>query len=301
MYQKSRFFFPKRKPGNLSEGIVMPKKTVGHIRKLAVSLKNPVEYQIPVGDNKLDLTKQVGKKIKLDFTGDISCIHCGRKIKKSYQQGYCFPCTQRLAECDTCLIKPELCHYQEGTCREPEWGETHCLQDHFVYLSNTSGVKVGITRQTNIPARWIDQGANQALPILRVSDRLLSGKAEVILKAHVADKTDWRKMLRGRAEPIDLIERKEQLFEECRAELEACVVDYKSPDEREPSIEFLDEKIIEIEYPVQQYPEKVKSLNFDKQDQIHSTLLGIKGQYLILEEGVLNIRKFAGYELAVTL
>ncbi|WP_455219059.1 DUF2797 domain-containing protein, partial [Kaarinaea lacus] len=200
-----------------------------------------------------------------------------------------------LAECDSCIVKPELCHFAEGTCRDEEWAQSHCMQDHFVYLSNTSGIKVGITRHTQIPTRWIDQGATQALPVFKVKDRLTSGLLEVIIKNHVADKTDWRKMLKGNAEPIDLAAKRDELFQECEAEINTLIGTL--PDN---AIEYLPNvDTTNVEYPVTEFPTKVSSLNFDKTPEIEGVLRGIKGQYLILDIGVLNIRKFGGYEIEI--
>ena len=167
------------------------------------------------------------------------------------------------------------------------------MQDHYVYLANSSGIKVGITRGTQIPTRWIDQGASQALPVFRVSDRLLSGKIEVAIKAHVSDRTDWRKMLKAEAESVNLSEKRDELLLAAEKEIQQIKKEYADAD-----IEFLsDAEPVSISYPIETYPEKVKSLNFDKTPEIDGLLQGIKGQYLILDTGVLNIRKFAGYQI----
>ena len=187
------------------------------------------------------------------------------------------------ASCDICIVKPELCHYEKGTCREPKWGEEHCMKPHIVYLSNTSSVKIGITREANIPYRWIDQGAVEALPILRVQNRLLSGLVESEIKKDYNDKTNWRRMLKGDFEETDLYQERESIFNtfgDLLDDLEA---------------EDLDEEVVKINYPILENPKKITSLSFDKKPLIEGTLLGIKGQYLILDSGVLNIRKHQGY------
>ena len=269
----------------------------GHLRKLRASLDNPVTYHLPLDDAAIPLNPLIGRPLTLAFEGEIHCVACGRKTNKSFNQGYCYPCFRDLPECDSCIVKPEQCHYAEGTCRDPAWGEQHCLQDHIVYLANSSGLKVGITRASQIPTRWIDQGATQALPVFRVAERLLSGKIEVILKQHVADRTDWRKMLKGVAEPLDLPARRDALLAECAAELEALAA-----GEGDGRITPLaDAEPVAIAYPVEQYPAKVASLNLDKTPEVRGTLLGIKGQYLILNSGVLNVRKFAGYRVSLTV
>ena len=265
----------------------------GNLRKMITENTCPVTYSLPVGDSFIGLNDFLDKKITLHYTGTINCVACGRKTSKSFQQGYCFPCMRSLAECDSCIVKPELCHFDKGTCRDAEWALGHCMQDHYVYLANTSGVKVGITRHTQVPTRWIDQGATQALPMFKVSSRKISGLLEVIIGNHVADKTDWRKMLKGNSDNIDLRGVKQKLAKDCKKEIDALGKSF--PKE---SIEYLDnENETVIEYPVLAFPEKVTSLNFDKTEKISGTLQGIKGQYLILDSGVLNIRKFGGYEV----
>jgi len=262
---------------------------------MSVALESPVQYQLPVGDELFAMNDAIGKQIQLEHLGEIHCVSCGRKTKKSFAQGHCYPCFRDLAECDMCIVKPETCHFDAGTCREPEWGESHCMQPHFVYLANSSGVKVGITRGTQIPTRWIDQGAGEALPIFKVQTRFQSGLLEVALKQHVSDRTDWRKMLKGAPDHIELAEVRDDLAGQCAQTIEELQQRFG-----EASIQYLnDETQIEIQYPVEQYPDKVKSLNFDKQPKIEGALLGIKGQYLILDSGVLNIRKFSGYNISV--
>lgn len=265
----------------------------GQIKKMQARLESPVEYSLPIDGQLIALNPYLGKRIKLSYQGLINCSHCGKKTKKSYSQGFCYVCMTKLAQCDLCIMKPETCHYHLGTCREPEWGETHCFQDHYVYLANSSGLKVGITRHTQVPTRWIDQGATQALPIFKVKTRLQSGQVEMALKKYVSDKTDWRKMLKGQSEVKDMLQERERLIVEAKTGLS----EVQAANE-EGQIEFLaDAQPVEIEYPVLQYPEKVSSLNFDKTPDISGILLGIKGQYLILDKGVLNIRKFTSYNI----
>jgi len=263
---------------------------------MVASLESPVSYQLPLDNELVPLNPFIGKAISLRYQGEIHCIECGRKTSKSYNQGYCYPCFQSLAACDMCIMKPETCHYHQGTCRQPEWGDTHCFQDHYVYLANSSGIKVGITRGTQVPTRWIDQGASQALPVFRVSNRLISGKLEMAIKNHVSDRTDWRKMLKGEPEQVDLLVIRNELLRLADAEIKQVEQEYDSS-----CISLLThETPIEITYPIEIYPDKVKSFNFDKTPDIEGILHGIKGQYLILDTGVLNIRKFAGYSIELS-
>jgi hypothetical protein len=192
-------------------------------------------------------------------------------------------------------MSPEKCHFAAGTCREPAWGETHCMIDHIVYLANSSGIKVGITRHSQIPTRWIDQGAVQAVPVFRVKSRLLSGLIEVMFKQHIADKTDWRKMLKNNVDSIDLLFEKERLCAEIEPELSSLTALHginaiKKIDDIAP---------VSIEYPVIEYPVKITSLCFDKTPSVSGKLMGIKGQYILLDTGVLNLRKYTSYHLDV--
>tara|TARA_R110002050_G_scaffold268113_1_gene410093 strand:- start:146948 stop:147754 length:807 start_codon:yes stop_codon:yes gene_type:complete len=263
---------------------------------MAVTLptnNDPVNYQMVLDEQRIPMTALIGHKINLKFSGEIHCIACDRRIKKSYSGGYCFPCSQTLAQCDLCIMKPETCHYEAGTCREPEWGEAFCMQDHIVYLANSSGVKVGITRMNQMPTRWIDQGASQALPIFRVKTRYQSGLVEVIFKSHVSDRTDWRKMLKGQAENIDLLAIRDRLMGECNDEILALQQQFGE----QAIMPLTEQTAVTISYPVEQYPEKIKSFNLDKTPEISGVLQGIKGQYLIFDTGVINIRKYTGYNI----
>ncbi|MFV2056004.1 MAG: DUF2797 domain-containing protein [Thiohalomonadales bacterium] len=258
-------------------------------------LGDTVQYQLPMDDALVDMNALLGQSITLTYAGQINCIHCGRKTKKSYAQGYCFPCMQSLAECDMCIMRPEQCHFAQGTCRDEAWAQDHCMQDHFVYLANSSGIKVGITRHSQIPIRWMDQGASQALPIFRVKNRLISGLIEVALKQWVSDRTDWRKMLRGEAESIDLVLRAAELIAQAKPQIDKVREQYGAD-----GILALEDSMLQIKYPVQHYPEKVNSLNLEKTPEVSGRLQGIKGQYLIMDSGVINMRKYSGYRLCLS-
>lgn len=266
---------------------------LGILSKMKTELQQPVKYYLPLGKELIELNPLIGKAIKLNYTGKIFCVHCGRVSKKSFNQGYCYSCFINLAQCDLCMMKPELCHYAIGTCREPEWGDEFCFQPHYVYLANSSGIKVGITRYTQIPTRWIDQGAVQALPILKVASRYISGLVEVIFAKYVSDKTSWQRMLKNLQKPVNLLEKRDELLAECKKQL--LVITEKFGEQ---AIETLtEETVVDIQYPVLQYPLKVKSFNLHKTAHIEGVLQGIKGQYLLLHTGVINIRKFSGYEV----
>ena len=263
-------------------------KQEGNILKMATKLTTPVSYSLPMGKEKIPLNDLIGKKIRLEFEGQINDILTGEKIKKSYNQGYSYKSSISLARCDLCILRPELCHYHKGTCREPEWGEENCFRPHYVYLANTSGIKVGITRESQIPTRWIDQGAHQALPVLKVPNRLQSGLLEVKIKQEVPDKTNWRNMLKGFKEDIDFMRIRDHLFDIFGNEIDR------------HDAEDVDDVVTSITYPVRQYPKKVNPLSFDKNKEIAGILQGIHGQYLLLDCGVLNIRKHQGYYIKLS-
>ena len=247
-------------------------------------------YKLSFDDQQVDMNILVGKHIELTYNKTIQCANpeCKRATPKSYSQGYCFPCARSLARCDLCIMRPETCHYHLGTCREPEWGLSNCFTPHIVYLANSSGIKVGITRKINTPSRWIDQGAISALPILEVKTRLESGLIEKALKSFITDKTNWRTMLKNETEPADLITTKASLLDEVSSLVEKL------------GAKTFPDDIVSIDYPVLKYPTKVVSLSFDKTPVISGLLNGIKGQYLLLEGGVLNMRKFSSYHLTLS-
>jgi len=280
----------------------MPISAIGAVEKLTAQLdsNNVVQYQLPLAiispdgeQQSILLNPLIGRKLTLEFHHKIACKHCGTVTKKSYSQGFCYPCMAKLAQCDMCIMKPETCHHHLGTCREPKWGEQHCMVDHYVYLSNTSALKVGITRHTQLPTRWIDQGATQALPLFKVSTRLQSGLVETSLAELVSDKTNWRAMLKGSNEAIDLKAQAEILVPKIAQCLTDIALKYGND-----AVRPLNEKVVDIIYPVSKYLTKISSFNFDKTPVVSGTLLGIKGQYLIFEEGVINMRKFSSYQIS---
>ncbi|MFK4232709.1 DUF2797 domain-containing protein [Pseudomonas guariconensis] len=268
----------------------------GSLSKMAVRLEAPVvQYAFRLGEEQVPVNPLIGKTLRLEYLGAIHCTHCGKRTKTSFSQGYCYPCMTKLAQCDVCIMAPEKCHYDAGTCREPSWGEQFCMTDHVVYLANSSGIKVGITRATQLPTRWLDQGASQALPILRVATRQQSGLVEDLLRSQVPDRTNWRALLKGDADVLDLPAIREQIFNACAEGLQGLQARFGLQ-----AIQPLaDAEVVEMRYPVEAYPKKIVSFNLDKDPVAEGTLLGIKGQYLIFDTGVINIRKYTAYQLAV--
>jgi len=257
----------------------------GHLKKMRTSLEAPVRYELMFDTGQLAIDPESSPTVTLEYTG------------KSFSQGYCYPCFRSLPECDLCIMSPEKCHFAQGTCRDPAWGETWCMQTHYVYLANSSGVKVGITRENQIPTRWMDQGAIQAMAVVKVSTRQLSGFVESILREHVTDRTRWQAMLKGDVDVLDLNAEWATLYAAVAPQIKA-LQDKHGAD----AVIVIDApEPVDITYPVLEHPTKVKSLNLDKTPVVDGKLQGIKGQYLILDTGVINIRKFTGYEVTVTL
>lgn len=265
---------------------------LGNLRKLRAERDDPVSYFLPLGDFSVPLAPFLGKTLHLRYQGLINCVACSRKTTKSYNQGYCFMCFRRLAACDMCILKPETCHYHLGTCREPEWGDSNCMIPHIVYLANSSGLKVGITRETQVPTRWLDQGATQALPVFRVATRYQSGLMETVLARHVSDKTNWQALVKGDSAPLDLIAERDALLARCQEDIDA--ISQRFPGQ----VNLLTDAVTEtFRYPVLRYPVKATSFNLDKDPDVLGTLTGIKGQYLLLDTGVINIRKYTAYQV----
>jgi hypothetical protein len=260
----------------------------GNLRKMRTVLDEPVQYFLPLGEEEIELNGLIGHELEMHYLGQIHCIRCGRETRKSFAQGYCYPCFTTAPETEDCVLRPELCRAHEGISRDMDYAREHCLIEHVVYLSLTSGIKVGVTRNTQVPTRWIDQGAVQAIELARTPNRYTAGRLEVALKAHMADKTNWRKMLTGTGpEDLDLEKERERISALVPGDLQPYLLGGSS--------------ILKIPYPVEAYPEKIKSLNFDKQEVVQGVLVGIKGQYLIFSENrVINIRKFGGYSIRLS-
>jgi hypothetical protein len=235
------------------------------------------------------LNDLLGKPLGMSFTGNIFCIACGRKISKSFNQGYCFPCFKKLAACDLCILKPTLCHFAQGTCREPDWAEQNCLQEHYVYLANSTNLKVGLTRKKKCFERWGDQGACQSIVIAEVPERKIAGDLEALIARNYSDKTDWRKLTTSNCDPVDLSGEAEKVIKKIPSEYQEYLLSKVNRAE----------KTYQFSYPILGYPKKSKTHDFHKNDNFSAKLIGIKGQYLLFEDFVINIRKYQGYEVSL--
>ena len=259
----------------------------GTARKMHTALgSDEVLYQLPLGDERIDVNDLIGRTVRIAHTGSIHCVLCGRRTKKSYGQGSCYPCFRDAPQNAECIVRPELCRAHLGEGRDVEWERAHHDQPHVVYLAVSSGLKVGVTRATQVPTRWIDQGARQAIVLARTPYRQLAGAIEVVLKEHYADRTNWRRMLAGDPPDIDLRAARDEAADRLDGELRAHLAH--------------DDDILTIPYPVTEVVGSVKSINLEKTPEVEEVLTGIKGQYLLFGDGrVLNVRRHQGFDLLV--
>lgn len=256
---------------------------IGNLKKMRVELSDPVKYYLRLSDQEVYLNDLIGSEISLKHTGNIHCKKCGKKINRSFQ-GMCFDHFQNAPEAAECIMRPELCRGHLGEGRDPEWEKENHVQPHVVYLANSGGMKVGVTRVTQVPTRWIDQGATEAIVLAETQNRYQAGLVEVDMMQYLSDKTQWQKML------------SESFTSESLKEARQEYQDYLDP----ALMEFLvnEEKYQAINYPLSSPPVKPNSTNFDKEKELRKVLSGIKGQYLIFEDQtVINIRRHEGYEV----
>lgn len=254
----------------------------GNLKKMKGELDAEVRYSLHLSEF-VSMNQLIGEDIQLEWKGLIHCAKCGKETKKSFGEGFCYPCFVSAPEASECIIRPELCRAHLGEGRDVEWELANHNQPHIVYLAASSAVKVGITRATQVPTRWIDQGASSAIRLAETANRYEAGVLEVALKSFFTDKTNWQRMLKNDVDlSIDLVEEKWALEEHLPSDLLAQFSD--------------NDQVVELHYPVLHYPDKVKSLALTKQPVVRGKLTGIKGQYLLFENGeVLNIRKHTGF------
>lgn len=248
-----------------------------------------VSYLLRLGENEIDISGLIGKKLSLRFQHKINCINCGKETRKSFGQGFCYQCFTTAPEADECILRPDRCMAHLGISRDMNWSEEHCLQPHIVYLALSGGLKVGVTRLSQVPTRWIDQGAEKAIRICQVPNRHIAGVVEKYLMKYFDDKTNWKKMVTNELLPaIDLVDQKKKALNLLPAELRQYATS--------------DEEVFHFDYPVEKWPQKPVQHNFDKSDELTGVLNGIRGQYLFFEgQEVLNIRRFSGYRITLEL
>lgn len=246
------------------------------------------QYFLALGKEQLDISAYIGNTLKLTFTGRLECIGCGKTTKSSFGQGYCYPCFTTSPHTEECVLRPELCQAHRGVARDLDYARDSCLVEQYVYLALSGGLKVGVTRHHQVPIRWVDQGATQVLPILSAPNRYNAGLAEVALKDIFADKTNWRRMLRGDDGDEDLLQARAVALQHIRG--------------RDFNCAALDSPVYRIRYPIKNFPPRVTPINLSKTPSVTGKLLGIKGQYLFFDNGeVLNVRSHSGFEVDIEL
>lgn len=260
----------------------------GVLTKMQTEFGTPIQYYLIFEESFLHLNGLLSQQIQIDFLG-FQCLNCGKK-KKIFRQGFCFDCHTQSASAGEWIMKPELSTAHLGIeDRDLEYESRVQLQPHIVYLAFSSDLKVGVTRKTQVPTRWIDQGAVLALPIVELPNRYLAGITEVALKDFYADKTNWRKMLQPQNTTLDLKHERDSLFS-------------KIPQEVQPFFESYVPELCELHYPVLQYPSKIQSLNLNNTQSFSGKIMGVKGQYLIFEDGtVFNVRTFEGFVVRISI
>ncbi len=259
----------------------------GVLRKMETEFSKPIQYYLIFEHDFLNMNQLLNKTLKFDFVKN-ECLNCGQN-NTIYRQGFCKRCFFDIPQAADWIMKPELSTaHLDKEDRDLKYEKQVQLQPHIVYLANSSNVKVGVTRKTQVPTRWIDQGAHEAIEVVEVPNRYLAGVTEVALKDHIADKTNWRKMLKNDVDDESLIVWKNKL----KSFIPEQVLTYFIENNKETNIEF----------PVLSYPKKPKSLNFGKTKSYTGVLKGIKGQYLIFnDDTVCNIRSNEGFVIKLSL
>ena len=259
----------------------------GVLQKMQTEMGTPIQYYLVFENDFLNMNQILGKKITLTFI-KYQCLNCGQD-RPIYRQGFCKSCFFEIPSAGDWIMRPELSTaHLDKEDRDLAYEKKVQLQPHIVYLANSSNVKVGVTRKTQVPTRWIDQGAHEAIEIVEVPNRYLAGITEVALKDHIGDKTNWRKMLTNTVEDENLLEWREKLKPFIPAEAAAYFIENTTETH--------------MDFPVLQYPEKVKSLNLKKDLNYTGVLKGIKGQYLIFEDNtVFNIRGNEGLYIGLQI
>lgn len=259
----------------------------GVLTKMKTELAETVQYYLIFEQDFINMNQVLDKRLSINFL-NYECTAC-RKRKKVFANGVCYNCFMALPGMGEWVIRPELSKaHLDQEDRDLEYERAAQLQPHIVYLANSSNVKVGVTRKSEIPTRWIDQGAHEAIEVVEVPNRYLAGITEVALKEHLSDKTNWRSMLTNDLKDLDLA----GIREDMKQYLPAEVADYYLANSQE----------LEIKFPVIAYPAKCKTLNLAKMPFYEGVLKGIKGQYLIFEDGmVFNVRKHEGFNVSLSL
>ena len=255
-----------------------------NLSKMRTEYGFPVRYFLAANEAEIFMNDLIGSYVTIEYQHVINCVSCGKLTHRSYMNGHCYQCYTTLPECDEGVFNPEKDMSHLGISRDMEWSKKYSLIDHYVYLAFTGDLKVGVTRYNQIPTRWIDQGAVSAIKFAKTPNRNLAGQIEVEMKKHLADKTNWKAMLSVSKSNVDLVERKKFFLP-------------MLPDDLRLYATF-DDSVTEIVFPYSGMVSNVKAVSLDKYDKIEGKLTGIKGQYLIFENGIVfNVRSHSGYRI----
>lgn len=257
------------------------------LQKMNTTLSNGIaSYSVRADGSDIAITND--SYVSIRDTGIRICVSCNQRVSSLLAQGFCFRCFKTSPENSECIIRPELCEAHLGKGRDVEWEQRNHNQPHHVYIAESGGLKVGVTRSTQIPTRWIDQGASKAAIFASTPNRYLAGAIEVALKEWIGDKTNWQRMLKGESASMSLVEKYADLYK---------IAQNSWGDYLARQCE-----IVTIHYPVTRYPVSVKSIKIDKFPKIDGQLIGIRGQYLLFDDNrVLNIRNHSGYQIELTV
>lgn len=261
---------------------------VSTLNKMSSFIDDPIQYQLITDNDFIKMNDLMGKTVKIKFLGKKFCGSCGLDFKDLYRMGFCKNCFFTKPEAGESIIRPELSTaHKDVADRDLDFEKSFQLQSHIVYLANSGGLKVGVTRGYQKTTRWTDQGATDAIVLAETSNRYEAGVIEVFLKDHVADKTVWQKMLKNEQMDLDMLAEKNRLAAVLTEDLQSFV--------------SKDDEVFHLKYPISEYPTKVKSINLDKVPELEAPFKGIRGQYLIFEGGlVLNIRSHSGYQVEIS-
>ncbi|MCH1384670.1 MAG: DUF2797 domain-containing protein [Flavobacteriaceae bacterium] len=268
------YIYDKNKEKNtMMEGVLVKMKT---------ELNNPIRYYLTFPSMFVRVNELIGKTITFTHTG-YCCLNCGSN-ETIFRQGFCKRCFFETPTAGDWIMRPELSQaHLDIEDRDLAYEKKVQLQPHVVYLAVSSGLKVGVTRKTQVPTRWIDQGAHQTIPIVEVPNRYLAGITEVALKEHYNDKTNWRRMLTQDPSQMDLVAERDRALQWL-------------PQEVNPYIKTTEnDATLFLQFPLEQPPTKVKSVNLTKSKMHSGKLVGIKGQYLVFaDQSVMNVRSHEG-------
>lgn len=258
----------------------------GVLTKMHTEFDSPIKYYLNFEEEAIIMNQLLGQKIKISFN-HYQCLECG-KDKEIFAMGYCKNCYFTSPYVGQWIIRPELSTAHLGKAdRDLDVEAQIQLQPHIVYLANSGGIKVGVTRKSQVPTRWIDQGAEYAIKLAETENRYEAGLIEVALKEHLSDKTNYRKMLKENVAFEDLSSKKDEIIEFIPQELHQYILD--------------DNQIVHLEYPIEEYPSKINSVNLKKKPEVEGVVIGIKGQYLMFDNNnVFNIRSHEGFVVDLT-